>query len=85
MTNSDQPADVWTPEDFRTDVPHSARIYDYWLGGKDNFEADRNAAEFTLRLMPQMLDYARGNRAFMVRVIRFLADAGISLVAHDLE
>lgn len=78
MTNSDRPADVWTPEDFRTDVPHSARIYDYWLGGKDNFEADRNAAEFTLQLMPQMLDYARGNRTFMVRVIRFLADAGIS-------
>jgi hypothetical protein len=49
----------FTPEEFRTDVPHSARIYDYWLGGTDNFEADRAAAEFTLRMMPQMLDYAR--------------------------
>lgn len=77
MTDSEQPASVWTPEDFRTDVPHSARIYDYWLGGKDNFEADRNAAEFTLQLMPQMLDYARGNRQFMVRAVRFLVDLGI--------
>jgi len=77
MTDSAQSAGNWTPENFRTDVPHSARIYDYWLGGKDNFEADRNAAEFTLQLMPQMLDYARGNRQFMVRVVRFLADAGI--------
>ncbi len=77
MTDSAQPAPGWTPEKFRTDVPHSARIYDYWLGGKDNFEADRNAAEFTLRLMPQMLDYARGNRQFMVRAVRFLAEAGV--------
>jgi hypothetical protein len=77
MTDSEQPASNWTPESFRTDVPHSARIYDYWLGGKDNFEADRNAAEFTLQLMPQMLDYARGNRQFMVRVVRFLVEAGI--------
>ncbi len=75
MTDSEQPA--WTPETFQTDVPHSARIYDYWLGGKDNFEADRAAAEFTLQLMPQMLDYARGNRQFMVRVVRLLADAGV--------
>jgi hypothetical protein len=77
MTDSAQSASDWTPENFRTDVPHSARIYDYWLGGKDNFEADRNAAEFTLQMMPQMLDYARGNRQFMIRVVRFLAEAGI--------
>lgn len=73
-----QSAGAWTPEEFRIDVPHSARIYDYWLGGKDNFEADRDAAEYTLRLIPEMRDYARGNRAFMVRAIRFLADAGIT-------
>jgi S-adenosyl methyltransferase len=77
MTDSPQSGSNWTPEDFRTDVPHSARIYDYWLGGKDNFEADRNAAEFTLQLIPQMLDYARGNRQFMVRVVRFLVASGI--------
>jgi hypothetical protein len=77
MTDSGQPARDWTSADFRTDVPHSARIYDYWLGGKDNFEADRSAAEFTLQLIPQMRDYARGNRQFMIRAIRFLADAGI--------
>lgn len=62
---------------FDTSKPNVARMYDYWLGGKDNFEADRNAAEFTLKLMPQMLDYARGNRQFLVRAVRFLAEAGI--------
>jgi hypothetical protein len=77
MTDSAQSSGDFTPEEFRTDVPHSARIYDYWLGGKDNFEADRAAAEFTLQMMPQMLDYARGNRQFMVRVVRFLAEQGI--------
>ena len=66
MTDSAQSSGDFTPEEFRTDVPHSARIYDYWLGGKDNFEADRAAAEFTLQMMPQMLDYARGNRQFLV-------------------
>src|SRR6266487_7154249 len=77
MTEPDQSARTERPGDIRTDLPHSARIYDYWLGGKDNFAADRDAAEFTLQLMPEMLDYARGNRDFMVRVIRFLAAAGI--------
>ncbi len=77
MTGTEQSGPSWGPGDMRSDVPHSARIYDYWLGGKDNFEADRSAAEFTLQLMPQMLDYARGNRQFMVRVVRFLASAGI--------
>jgi len=77
MTEPDQPARTESPGGLRPDLPHSARIYDYWLGGKDNFEADRNAAEFTLQLMPEMLDYARGNRDFMVRVIRFLTAAGI--------
>ena len=62
---------------IRTDVPHPARIYDYWLGGKDNFAADRSAAEHALELVPEFLDYARGNRQFLVRAVRFLADSGI--------
>ena len=46
-------------------------------GGKDNFEADRSAAEFALGLLPEYRDYARGNRQFLVRATRFLCDTGI--------
>ena len=64
--------------DLRTDIPHPARIYDYWLGGKDNFAADRAAAEAALRNAPEFRDYAVGNRKFLVRATRYLAaGAGI--------
>lgn len=64
--------------DLRTDVPTAARIYDYDLGGKDNFEVDRQAALFGLTQFPEVLDAARDNRRFLYRVVRFLArDAGI--------
>jgi SAM-dependent methyltransferase len=62
---------------FRTDIAHPARVYDYWLGGKTNFAADRDAAEWALRRAPEMLDYARANRHFLARVVRFCARAGI--------
>lgn len=62
---------------IRTDIPHPARVYDYWLGGKDNFPADRAAAEQVLEVMPEILDTVRGNRQFLVRAVAFLRDAGI--------
>ena len=65
------------PADIRTDIPHPARVYDYWLGGKDNFAADREMAEWVLTLTPETLDTVRANRQWMVRAIRFLCDAGI--------
>ena len=58
-------------------MAHPARVYDYWLGGKDNFGADRAAANQVLRAMPEILDTVRGNRQFMVRAVGFLRDAGI--------
>jgi S-adenosyl methyltransferase len=59
-------------------VPHPARVYGYWLGGKDNFEADRNAAEAVMRARPQVVASARANRAFLARVVRYLAaDCGV--------
>jgi hypothetical protein len=59
-------------------TPHPARIYDYFLGGKDNFPADREAAEMLLAVAPEARDLARQNRAFLRRVVRFLAaEAGI--------
>ena len=62
------------PEGVDTSVPNIARMYDYYLGGKDNFEADRVAAEKIREALPSMPISMRANRAFMVRVARFLAD-----------
>jgi hypothetical protein len=59
-------------------VPHIARVYDYWLGGKDNFAADRELGEKTLQAYPNLVFSVRANRAFLARAVRFLAaDAGI--------
>lgn len=59
--------------DLRTGVPHSARIYDYMLGGKDNFAADRAAAEHIAEDLPNLRTSMRANRRFLVRVARYLA------------
>jgi S-adenosyl methyltransferase len=59
--------------DLNTDVPHSARIYDYLLGGKDNFEADRQAAEELRTRLPSIATSMRANRNFMARVAGYLA------------
>ena len=64
--------------DFDTRVPHIARVYDYWLGGKDNFAADRELGERTLAAYPNLVFSVRANRAFLARTVRFLAaDMGI--------
>jgi hypothetical protein len=61
-----------------TTVAHQARIYDYWLGGKDNFEADREAAQQAIAAYPAILRGVRAQRAFLARAVRYLADeAGI--------
>jgi hypothetical protein len=61
-----------------TSVPHIARIYDYWLGGKDNFAVDREAAREALAAMPSLAASARANRAFLGRAVHYLAaEAGI--------
>ncbi|NNH71280.1 SAM-dependent methyltransferase [Nocardia uniformis] len=59
------------------DQPHTSRIYDYFLGGKDNYEADRVAAEEILKAWPDIRTAAKVNRQFMQRSTRFLAEAGI--------
>ena len=61
-----------------TSVAHPARVYDYWLGGKDNFAADREAAERVLAVAPGLRFRVRANRAFLGRTTRYLAaEAGI--------
>ncbi|GAA2016825.1 SAM-dependent methyltransferase [Catenulispora yoronensis] len=70
-------APQWDPPQVDTTRPHPARIYDYLLGGKDNFPADRAAAQVALRALPELRAMARANRAFLGRAVRFLARAGI--------
>jgi O-methyltransferase involved in polyketide biosynthesis len=66
------------PNGIDTSVPHPARVYDYWLGGKDNFAADRRAAEAGYKAFPGVVQAAHASRAFLGRVIRYLvAEAGI--------
>jgi hypothetical protein len=56
-----------------TTVPHSARIWNYWLGGKDNFAVDRAAGDGYIKVFPGIVDVARTSRAFLVRSIVYLA------------
>ena len=64
--------------DLRTDVPHSARIWNYWLGGKDNFAADRAVGDQVKQVYPDVVNVAVASRAFLGRVVRFLAgEAGV--------
>ncbi|WP_436762547.1 SAM-dependent methyltransferase [Streptosporangium sp. V21-05] len=58
-------------------VPSVARMYDYYLGGKDNFASDREAAEQFIRVMPGIREMARDNRAFLSRVVELLARQGV--------
>ncbi len=61
-----------------TSVAHSARVHDYWLGGKDNFAADRAAGDAVIEAYPGIVMSVRANRAFLARAVRFLAaEAGI--------
>ncbi|TDD34940.1 SAM-dependent methyltransferase [Actinomadura sp. KC06] len=59
--------------ELNVDVPHSARIYDYLLGGKDNYSADRNAAAAIVKASPSLPESMRVNRRYMVRAARYLA------------
>ena len=77
---------------FDPSVPHPARVYDYWLGGKDHYPPDRRAAEEVMACRPQVVAGARANRAFLARVVRYLAaecgirqfiDIGTGLPAPD--
>ncbi|MFW6691359.1 SAM-dependent methyltransferase [Streptomyces sp. MAR4 CNX-425] len=61
-----------------TTVPHIARVWNYWLGGKDNYEADRQAGERVKQAFPQITDIARADRAFLARAVAYLVEeAGI--------
>ena len=68
----------FTASEIDTTRPHPARMYDAYLGGKDNYPVDREAVRQILRQWPEVRLIARANRAFLQRAVRFLADeAGI--------
>jgi hypothetical protein len=63
---------------IRYDVPHSARIWNYWMGGKDNYDVDRQAGDAWISLDPDVVNEAKQSRQFLIRAVRFLAgEAGI--------
>jgi len=63
--------------EINTSVAHPARVYDYWLGGKDNFPADRELGDQVMQVLPGTGRSAQANRAFMVRAARSMAEAGV--------
>jgi O-methyltransferase involved in polyketide biosynthesis len=66
------------PAKINTDVPHSARIWNYWLGGVDNYEVDRIAGDEYVAVFPEIREMARTCRYFLARAVRFLAgEAGV--------
>jgi O-methyltransferase involved in polyketide biosynthesis len=66
-----------TPQ-IDTSIPHNARVWDYWLGGKDNFDVDRRMGDTVREMFPVISDVAGTSRRFLARAVRFLAgEAGI--------
>jgi hypothetical protein len=74
VRNEDYPE----PPEIDIGIAHPARMYDYYLGGKTHFAADREAADRVLAVLPEGRDMAIANRAFLGRAVRFLAARGIS-------
>jgi hypothetical protein len=68
----------YEPRAFDTSVAHIARVYDYWLGGKDNYAADRAAGDQVMKAYPNIVHSVQANRAFLARAVLYLAgEAGI--------
>jgi SAM-dependent methyltransferase len=75
---TDEPSDPVVGTGIDTSLPHSARVWNYWLGGKDNYAVDREVGDAWMALYPQIVVKARESRAFLGRAMRFLAgEAGI--------
>src|SRR6202046_2489536 len=73
VTNDPLAREPGAPLGIDTSVAHPARVYDYWLGGKDNFAADRKAAEEVIAIRPAMRRDIRANREMLRRAVRYLA------------
>ncbi|MEV4335415.1 SAM-dependent methyltransferase [Streptomyces sp. NPDC049597] len=69
---------AWAPQSIDISVPSVSRIYDFYLGGSHNFEADREAARKAMRFMPGLPKIMQANRAFMRRAVHYAVGEGIS-------
>jgi hypothetical protein len=69
--------DLPVPE-FDTSKPSIARVYDYYLGGKDNFAVDREFAEKLIAMYPPIVVKVRENRKFLARAVSWVAGLGVS-------
>jgi SAM-dependent methyltransferase len=69
---------TWSPSWIDLDVPNAARVYDYYLGGSHNFEADRTMARRAMELWPELPKIMRANRSFLRRSVQYLAGDGIT-------
>ncbi len=76
-SSGEQVEQEWAPPGIDTTIPHSARMYDWWLGGKDNFASDRQLGEMFVQAIPTIRTMAQENRAFMHRSTRYLVNQGI--------
>ncbi|QBI54969.1 SAM-dependent methyltransferase [Streptomonospora litoralis] len=61
------------PAGVDTTVAHSARVWNYWLGGKDNYAADREVGDYVFAAYPEIVEAARADRAFLIRAVTHLA------------
>jgi hypothetical protein len=78
VTESTVPAGSDLGPQVNTSIPHTARIWNYWLGGTDNFAADREVGDQVQAMLPEIVRSARADRAFLKRAVRCLvADAGV--------
>ena len=76
--NSSGPFGQEPPRGLDTSVSRSARVWNYWRGGKDNYPVDHEAGDQFAAILPSIVDVARASRAFLVRAVRYLvAEAGI--------
>lgn len=67
----------WIPDEVDLERPSAARVYDYYLGGSHNFAVDRELAEQAMRVLPQLPQMMRANRAFLRRAVRTMAADGV--------
>ncbi|MGH3889068.1 MAG: SAM-dependent methyltransferase, partial [Pseudonocardiaceae bacterium] len=73
MTDSSPTPGQESPEMINTTVPQSARIWNYWLGGKDNYPVDREVGDWFAEIFPDIFPLARASRAFIARSVQYLA------------
>jgi hypothetical protein len=78
VTGSSPSGQGTAPPEIDTSVPHSARVWNYWLGGKDNYPVDRAAGDQFREVFPAIAETARAGRGFLTRTVRYLAgEAGV--------